>query len=178
MNIRSADQGHHDAGGLEARSLPEKKRPELIVAKGSAAPDGDPFRHLFLNNLADVPDRNRIDGGNHLDCFYIRDTLQGFTDGKPERRNILAVHREKANLREAVRLFKEHAGDHKLFRGHLAVIEAAGRGGPDINRVRHELINDAAGGGNIRGIGSVREQMDERRRRGGKGLPFRHNGPE
>ena len=76
---------------------------------------------------ADIPDRNRIDGGDHLNRFQVPDLLQRLAKGIPERGKLIPLHRKQASLRKAVRSFKKHAGDYKLFIGYSAIIDTAGR---------------------------------------------------
>ena len=127
MNVRSANEGHQNTGGSEICPFFEQESLELIVAESSAAPDRNIPRHFFLNDPADIPDRNRIDGGDHLNRFQVPDLLQRLAKGIPERGKLIPLHRKQAGLRKAVRSFKKHAGDYKLFIGYSAIIDTAGR---------------------------------------------------
>ena len=178
MEIRAADKGHQDTGAAEIAALAEQEGLEGVIAEGAAAPDRDILRDLLLNDPADIPDRNGINGGDHLDGFYIPEGGHIRAKILPESRKAFLIQREEQRLRKTVRLFENGAGDDQLLRGDPAVKNASGCGRSHVRGAGHQLIDHGAGGFNLRPVRTVRKQMDQGRTGSAGGLPFGNGGAE
>ena len=64
--------------------------------------------------------------------------------------------------RKAVGLFKNRAGDYKLLGRDTSVMEIAGSGSADIDRVGNRLLHNSPGVCDINFVGAVGEDMYKR----------------
>ena len=155
MKILAPQHRHDDTVGIEGLPLLKDEGSEGVVAKSAAAPDLDVLRDFFLYDSAHLADRDGVDRHNDLNCSYIRKLIPHGLQFRSERGRIAVFHREKMRARKAVGLFKKRAGDHELFVRDISVMEIAGSGSADIDRIGKHLLHDGPGVCNICFVGAV-----------------------
>ena len=162
VQVRSAHQGHDDAVGVELAVLLKDIGGKGVVAESAAAPDRNPLGDLFLENAADLADRDGVDGHDDLDGLHAAEGLFHIAEGLAQYRRVTVLHRDQAGAEKAVRLFKDRTGDDQPFGGYAALIKVSGCGCTDAGCVRHHLFQYGTGSADLIRVGPVREHMDQR----------------
>ena len=162
MKSLAAQHRHDNPVGIEGLPLLKDEGSEGVVAESAAAPDRDILRDLFLYDSAHLADRDGVDRHNDLDRLYIRKLSPHGPQFCPERGRIAVLYGEQVRARKAVGLFKNRAGDYKLLGRDTSVIEIAGSGSADIDRVGNHLLHNSPGVCDINFVCAVRENMYKR----------------